>query len=163
MAARERELAARFRVSLFFIVKLLRQRAHRATVRGKAARRTSQTKTDAGDAALFARRTCRAKRFDFAGIGDAGATTVRCRRVAINRLSGVPGDGVAAQKKTVCATERLSERVRELRIQWQREKQPALAKRQVWFLDETGVSLRLARNYGRAPRGARARGKRAEE
>ena len=70
----------------------------------------------------------------------------------------MPNNAIAAQKKTVAASERLSERVRELRVAWEREKQPALAKRQVWFLDETGVSLRLARTYARAFGGARAFG-----
>ena len=48
--------------------------------------------------------------------------------------------------------------MRELRVAWEREKQAALAGRRVWFLDETGVSLWLARTHARAYCGARAFG-----
>lgn len=48
--------------------------------------------------------------------------------------------------------------MRELRVGWERQKQPLLRGRQVWFLDETGVSLRFARSYARAFGGARAPG-----
>lgn len=46
----------------------------------------------------------------------------------------------------------------ELRVEWEREKQPLLRGRQVWFLDETGVKLSLAREWGRSWRGTRAAG-----
>lgn len=55
------------------------------------------------------------------------------------------------------ASERESQRVRDLREQW-RTRQAALSERRVVFIDETGVNLALARLYGRARRGQRARG-----
>ena len=51
----------------------------------------------------------------------------------------------------------MSERVRLLRVEWQR-RQTELKRRKVWFLDETGVNLSLARSFGRAFSGHRAVG-----
>ena len=51
----------------------------------------------------------------------------------------------------------MSERVRILRVEWQRQ-QPDLKRRKLWFLDETGVNLSLARSFGRAFGGQRAMG-----
>jgi transposase len=51
----------------------------------------------------------------------------------------------------------MSERVRLLRTDWQRQ-QPDLRQRRIWFLDETGVNLSLARSFGRAFGGHRAMG-----
>jgi transposase len=44
-----------------------------------------------------------------------------------------------------------------LRVEW-RLQQSGLAQRRVVFIDETGVNLAMARYYGRAKRGQRARG-----
>jgi len=52
----------------------------------------------------------------------------------------------------------LSERVRLQRVDWQRRRQPYLKQRKIWFLDETGVNLSLARTFGRAFGGQRANG-----
>jgi len=51
----------------------------------------------------------------------------------------------------------MSERVRSLRTDWQR-RQPELRRQKIWFLDETGVNLSLARSFGRAFGGQRALG-----
>ena len=51
----------------------------------------------------------------------------------------------------------MSERVRLLRTDWQR-RQADLRQRKIWFLDETGVNLSLARMFGRAYGGQRANG-----
>lgn len=51
----------------------------------------------------------------------------------------------------------MSERVRLMRVAWQR-RQPDLRRRKIWFLDETGVNLSLARSFGRAFGGHRAMG-----
>ena len=48
--------------------------------------------------------------------------------------------------------------MRSLRILWQRRRQPRLRKRRVWFLDETGVNLSLARTTGRSFGGGRVYG-----
>lgn len=52
----------------------------------------------------------------------------------------------------------MSERVREMRVFWERETQPKLRDQRVWFLDETGVNLAMTRTHARAWRGMRARG-----
>lgn len=44
-----------------------------------------------------------------------------------------------------------------MRVEWQR-RQTQLQKRKLWFLDETGVKLSLARSFGRAIGGHRATG-----
>lgn len=51
----------------------------------------------------------------------------------------------------------MSARVRLLRADWQRQ-QPDLRRRKIWFLDETGVNLSLARSFGHAIGGQRATG-----
>lgn len=45
-----------------------------------------------------------------------------------------------------------------MREAWFSAIQPYLSGRRVWFMDETGVNLRLARGYGRAAGGTRAFG-----
>ena len=45
-----------------------------------------------------------------------------------------------------------------LRGEWFSEIQPYLCGRRVWFMDETGVNLKLAREYARATGGTRAFG-----
>ncbi len=45
-----------------------------------------------------------------------------------------------------------------MRLEWRRYRQRRLRRRQVWFLDETGVNLSLARSMGRAFGGNRAPG-----
>ena len=46
----------------------------------------------------------------------------------------------------------------KLRAQWKRLFQPALRRRRLIFIDETGVNLSLTRSYGRARGGKRAVG-----
>lgn len=45
-----------------------------------------------------------------------------------------------------------------MRTNWRRHRQRRLKRRRVWFLDETGVNLSLARSFGRATGGTRAFG-----
>ena len=45
-----------------------------------------------------------------------------------------------------------------MRTHWRRHRQRRLRRRKVWFLDETGVNLSLARNFGRAVGASRAYG-----
>lgn len=45
-----------------------------------------------------------------------------------------------------------------MRVDWQRQRQRQLRQRSVWFIDETGVNLSLARLMGRAFGGNRAPG-----
>lgn len=45
-----------------------------------------------------------------------------------------------------------------MRASWQADEQRRLARQRVWFVDETGVNLSLARMYGRAAGGNRAMG-----
>jgi len=48
--------------------------------------------------------------------------------------------------------------VRSLRTHWRRHRQKRLRWRRVWFIDETGVNLSLARPFGRSLGGTRAFG-----
>lgn len=48
--------------------------------------------------------------------------------------------------------------MRSLRRHWQRHRHRRLKRRSVWFIDETGVNLSLARSFGRAAGGSRAYG-----
>lgn len=48
--------------------------------------------------------------------------------------------------------------MRSLRTHWRRHRQRSLRRRTVWFLDETGVNLSLARSFGRRLGGRRAFG-----
>lgn len=45
-----------------------------------------------------------------------------------------------------------------MRHHWRRHRQRRLKRRSVWFLDETGVNLALARSFGRSLGGARVYG-----
>lgn len=45
-----------------------------------------------------------------------------------------------------------------MRTHWRRHRQRRLKRRSVWFIDETGVNLSLARSFGRSIGGARAFG-----
>lgn len=45
-----------------------------------------------------------------------------------------------------------------MRTHWRRHRQHRLKRRRVWFLDETGVNLSLARSFGRALGGTRVYG-----
>ena len=63
---------------------------------------------------------------------------------------------VYAQKKTGHAAEQEREDVAEKRLAWF-EIQPDLDPRRLYFIDETGVSTKMARRYGRAPKGERCR------
>lgn len=45
-----------------------------------------------------------------------------------------------------------------MRTHWRRHRQKRLRQSKVWFLDETGVNLSLARSFGRAAGGMRAFG-----
>jgi len=63
----------------------------------------------------------------------------------------------SASKKTVHASEQLRADVALARQQW-RERQDVLARRRLFFIDETGAATNMVRRYGRAPRGERVKG-----
>lgn len=72
-------------------------------------------------------------------------------------MSPAPDSRPAAQKKSLQASERDSERVQQARAEFaQAVKQ--LDLRRCKFIDESGINLALTPLYGRAPRGARAIG-----
>jgi len=69
-------------------------------------------------------------------------------------VAGGAGVGLAAEKKSLHATERDTEenlRRREVFVQRLR----SIAPEQIVFLDESGVSTQMTRRYARAPRGVR--------
>lgn len=72
---------------------------------------------------------------------------------------GAPRDhaGVAAQKKSLHASERDTEPVQQARVAYL-DNIAALDPRRFKFIDESGVNLAMTRRYGRAPRGERVIG-----
>ena len=88
----------------------------------------------------------------------ASARAVRCDGFATGDVSGSQGNGFAAKKKTLHASERDTERVKALRSEWKAERQPRLKRRRVWFIDQMGVNRALTTSYARALGGARAVG-----
>ena len=68
---------------------------------------------------------------------------------ASSRSSSSPG------KKTLHATERDTERVQQLRVQYWQEI-GAVNLKDLVFVDETGCNLAMTRRYARSPRGSRA-------
>jgi transposase len=81
-------------------------------------------------------------------------------RGAGQRADDVPraaAPGLAAQKKSLHASERDTARVQQARADY-REAIAALAPQRFKFIDESGVNLAMTRLYGRAPRGVRVVG-----
>jgi transposase len=72
-------------------------------------------------------------------------------------VSCPPTAGLAAQKKSLHASERDTERVRQARADYQ-ERIEALDIERLKFIDESGVNLAMTRAYGRGPRGERVVG-----
>jgi transposase len=72
---------------------------------------------------------------------------------------GTPGHhaGIAAQKKSLHASERDAERVQQARAAYHGEI-AALDPQRFKFIDESGVNLAMTRRYGRAPQGERVQG-----
>ena len=60
------------------------------------------------------------------------------------------------EKKTAHAAEQQTARINALRWAWF-EQQPDLEPERLIFVDETGTSTKMARRYGRAPKGERCR------
>jgi transposase len=72
-------------------------------------------------------------------------------------VSRPPATGLAAHKKSLHASERETEGVRQARADY-RELIAPLDVAHLKFIDESGVNLALTRRYGRAPRGERVVG-----
>jgi transposase len=72
-------------------------------------------------------------------------------------VSHPPATGLAAQKKSLHASERDTERVRHARAHYRELIEPLDFER-LKFIDESGVNLAMTRRYGRAPRGERVVG-----
>ena len=60
-------------------------------------------------------------------------------------------------KKSLITTERLRKRVRAARYEWQRRRMPRmrLKPHRLVFIDETAVTTKMTRLWGRSPRGTR--------
>jgi len=67
--------------------------------------------------------------------------------------------GLTRKKKTFHATERDSDRVKEMRARW-RECAQGLDPTKLVFVDESGSNISMTREYGRSPRGQRVSGDR---
>jgi transposase len=85
--------------------------------------------------------------------GGAARPARQCAHDGAHR----PPPAAAAQKKSLHAAERDTERVQQERAAYQ-EAIAALDAARFKFIDESGVNLAMTRRYGRAPRGERVVG-----
>lgn len=155
----QRELAARFLVSPFFVVKLLGLYLCAVRIAWiKTPWRKTKGDFHRTDARICDSRAGKPKRSDFARIVRARRKGVSREQICLNNVPDTATDELAAQKKTFHSTKRDSQKVKLLRQIWSLETQPQLSKRRIWFLDETGLNLSLAREYARSVKGARALG-----
>jgi transposase len=82
---------------------------------------------------------------------------VRAPGERVHHVARPHARGAAAQKKSLHASERDTERAQQARARyWQRI--ASLDPRRLKFIDESGVNLAMTRLYGRAPRGERVVG-----
>jgi len=139
------DVATQFRVSVSFVHKLRRRQRttgsfaalpHRGGPRPTSGLRGPATRCDAG---RIARPIDRRR---------------RPRRGPHDGLAAVANAGLAAQKKSVPAAERDTERVKGLRRTFL-EQLPAQDVTRFKFVDETSVNLTDTRRYGRAAGGQR--------
>jgi transposase len=80
-----------------------------------------------------------------------------CAGQCAHDVSRPAAAGLAAQKKSLHASERDTERVQQARADY-RERIETLDREHLKFIDESGVNLAMARIYGRASRGERVVG-----
>jgi transposase len=147
------EIAARFRVSVSFITRLLRRRRRTGAVtpaphgggRPPALDRAAQRRL---------RRLVR-EQPDATLEELASRVAVPCGRMAIFRT--LRKLKITRKKKSLHAAERDSRRVRRKRRAF-REAVAGLDPRRLVFVDETGAHTAMTRTYGRAPRGQRVKG-----
>jgi transposase len=87
----------------------------------------------------------------------AAGGAARPARECANHGAHRPTPAAAAQKKSLHADERETDRVQQARAAYQ-EEITALDSARFKFIDESGVNLAMTRLYGRAPRGERVVG-----
>lgn len=147
------EIAARFRVSVSFITRLLRRRrrtgsvapaphggGHPPALDSAARRRLRRLVRERPDATLEELAT---------------RVGVPCGRMAIFRT--LRALKITRKKKSLHASERDTPRVRRKRRAF-RKAVDGLDPRRLVFIDETGANTAMTRTYGRAPRGQRVKG-----
>jgi transposase len=147
------EIAARFRVSVSFITRLLKRRrrtgsldpephggGHSPALDHAAQRRLRRLLREQPDATLQEL---------------AERVGVPCGRMAIFRT--LRKLKITRKKKSLHASERDTPRVRRKRRAF-RKRIATVDPRHLVFLDETGANTAMTRTYGRAPRGQRVRG-----
>jgi len=139
--ASRRATAAKFEVSISFVVKLM-QRWRRQALGARGARRAS-ARAGGGRAGPYDRRAAAP-----AGGGLHRREPFRARPVPRRR-------GADAKKKIQHAAEQDRPDVAAARRAW-RACQPDLSPERLVFIDETWASTNMARRHGRAQRGQRA-------
>jgi transposase len=147
------EIAARFRVSVSFITRLLRRRRQTGSVTPKP---HGGGHPPALDRAARRRLRQRVRERPDATLEELAARVgVPCGRMAIFRT--LRELKITRKKKSLHATERDSRRVRRKRRTF-RKAMTGLDPRRLVFIDETGANTAMTRTYGRALRGQRVRG-----
>jgi transposase len=147
------EIAARFRVSVSFITRLLRRRRRTGSV---APAPHGGGHPPALDRAAQRRLRRLVREQPDATLEELAARVgVPCGRMAIFRT--LRKLKITRKKKSLHASERDSRRVRRKRRAF-REAVGRIAPRRLVFVDETGANTAMTRTYGRAPRGQRVKG-----
>jgi transposase len=147
------EIAARFRVSVSFITRLLRRRRRTGSV---APAPHGGGHPPALDRAARRRLRRLVREQPDATLQELAARVgVPCGRMAIFRT--LRQLKITRKKKSLHASERDSRRVRRKRRAF-REAVDRLDPRRLVFVDETGAHTAMTRTYGRAPRGRRVKG-----
>jgi transposase len=154
----QRQLSERFRVTLSFIEKLLKQYRDTGSIAPKV--RTKQTPIKLTSAQLEA----------LAALvkANSDATLAKLQEQLRQSTSVIIGRSTVARmlsklnltrKKTLHPTEKVSDRVQRERAKYWQLIQGILAKDMI-FIDESGINLAMTRLFASSPKGERARGKR---
>lgn len=147
------EIAARFRVSVSFITRLLRRRRRAGSL--DPAPHGGGHPPALGHAARRRLRRLVREQPDATPEELAARVGVPCGRMAIFRT--LRKLEITRKKKSLHAPERDTRRIRRKRRAF-REAVDRLDPRRLVFVDETGAHTAMTRTYGRAPRGQRVKG-----
>src|SRR5271166_4614885 len=148
------ELAEQFGVSEGWAKKISAARTRTGQIERPAWRRGPVSRGDGGGAGVAAGANPQAAGSDAAGI--TGATASGPGRGLEYRavVAGLAADGTAAQKKSLHAQEQETPEAQQRRQAWW-EAITQIDPEQLVFLEESGASTQMTRNYGRAPGGER--------
>jgi transposase len=153
----QRSIADSFGVSLAFVEKVLRQYRATGDLAPKAACGRPEATPGRGRPSRRAAADGCQSGCDAGGVVHRGGRGDRRAGQRADDVPRAPAPRIAAQKKSLHASERDTERVQQARAAYQ-EAIAALDPQHFKFIDESGVTLAMTRRYGRAPQGERGIG-----